>query len=265
MKSEEFILQELEKDRLEKIAQEEGRPGLAENEKPNIKFMISGEAPVFMSKACELLIKDLTHRAWSHTERNRRRTLQRQDLHAAVGESEVYDFLIDIVPRVSAPAQKVHTPPPPPPGIPAGVAGMGGASHLGMVATGIPHGMQMQAPAAVHAGIPAAAAMPPGAMGTVQEDPNAVLQHMDQQQHVAQATQQPQYHHDPTQHAAAASIHAQHHAPPQQQQVPPQHHQAYPRGLQQQDEASPTPQTGQSGEQAPSQEGLWHQDTTAND
>ena len=40
-------------------------------------------------------------RAWRHTERNRRRTLQRQDLHAAVGESEVYDFLIDIVPRVT--------------------------------------------------------------------------------------------------------------------------------------------------------------------
>ena len=259
MKSEEFILQELEKDRLEKIAQEEGRPGLAENEKPNIKFMISGEAPVFMSKACELMIKDLTHRAWSHTERNRRRTLQRQDLHAAVGESEVYDFLIDIVPRVSAPAQKVQHPPPPP-GMPAGVAGMGGASHLGMVA-GMPHGMQMQVPPAMHGGIPAPAAMPPGTMGTVQEDPNAVSQHMDQQQHaVAQATQQQQqYHPELAQHAvaaaAAASMHAQ-----QQQQVPPQHHEAYTRGLQQ-DETSPTPQ---SREEAPDQAGLWHQNT-AND
>ena len=259
MKSEEFILQELEKDRLEKIAHEEGRPGLAENEKPNIKFMISGEAPVLMSKACELLIKDLTHRAWSHTERNRRRTLQRQDLHAAVGESEVYDFLIDIVPRVSAPAQKAHTNPPPlPPGIPAG---LGGTGHPGMATAGIPHGMQMQT-AAMHSGIPAAAAMPPGAaMGTAHEDPSVMLQHVDQQQHVAQTTQQQQqqqYHHDPAQHAAAASLHAQHHVQ-QQQQIP----QAYARGLQQ-DGESPTPQSDQPGEQAPGQAELWLQNN-AND
>jgi len=63
-----------------------------------------------MSKACELLIKDLSFRAWRHTERSRRRTLQRQDLHAAVGESEVYDFLIDIVPRVTAPKSTVSNP-----------------------------------------------------------------------------------------------------------------------------------------------------------
>lgn len=263
MKSEEFILQELEKDRLEKLAQEEGGHGLADNEKPNIKFMISGEAPILMSKACELLIKDLTHRAWSHTERNRRRTLQRQDLHAAVGESEVYDFLIDIVPRVSAPTQKVHTyPPSQPQGIPAGVAELGGVSHPGMVTAGIPSGMQMQAPAAIHAGIPAAARIPPGAMGTVQEDPSVMLQHMDPQQHVAQPTQQPQYHHDPSQHAA---LHAQHHVQQlqQQQQQPPQHHQAYVRGSQQ-DGSSPTPQSGQPGEQASDQAGLWLQNS-AND
>lgn len=104
MKSEEFILQELEKEKQQKAA-EEGQQG--ELDKPILKFMISGEAPVLMSKACELLIKDLSFRAWRHTERNRRRTLQRQDLHAAVGESEVYDFLIDIVPRVSTPKTSV--------------------------------------------------------------------------------------------------------------------------------------------------------------
>ena len=105
MKSEEFILQELEKEKLQKAAEE----GQSEGEKPQIKFMISGEAPVLMSKACELLIKDLSFRAWRHTERNRRRTLQRQDLHAAVGESEVYDFLIDIVPRVTTPKTSVQS------------------------------------------------------------------------------------------------------------------------------------------------------------
>jgi len=94
MKSEEFIMQELEKDRV----QEEGQ---GSSERKNIKFMISAEAPLLMSKACELLIKEISSRAWQHTERNRRRTLQRQDVHAAVGECDVYDFLIDIVPRVS--------------------------------------------------------------------------------------------------------------------------------------------------------------------
>lgn len=89
---------ELERERLQKEAEENG--STEEPEKIGVKFMISGEAPILMSKACELLIKDLSFRAWQHTERNRRRTLQRQDLHAAVGESEVYDFLIDIVPRV---------------------------------------------------------------------------------------------------------------------------------------------------------------------
>ncbi|GKY92475.1 hypothetical protein MPSEU_000217900 [Mayamaea pseudoterrestris] len=94
MKSEEFVMQEMEKDRC--IQQ-----GIDPNEKTSIKFMISAEAPLVMSKACELLIRELSVRAWQHTARNRRRTLQRQDIHAAVGESDVYDFLIDIIPRVA--------------------------------------------------------------------------------------------------------------------------------------------------------------------
>jgi len=102
MKSEEIIMQELERDRIRR-EREQGNATADNQERSNVKFMISGEAPVLMSKACELLIKDLSFRAWQHTERNRRRTLQRQDLHAAVGESEVYDFLIDIVPRVQTP------------------------------------------------------------------------------------------------------------------------------------------------------------------
>lgn len=107
MKSEEFILHELAKEK-QQNAVEEGQA--EDSEKSGVKFMISGEAPVLMSKACELLIKDLSFRAWRHTERNRRRTLQRQDLHAAVGESEVYDFLIDIVPRVSTTKASVPSP-----------------------------------------------------------------------------------------------------------------------------------------------------------
>jgi nuclear transcription factor Y, gamma len=103
MKSEEFVMHELEKERLRETGQE-----VEADNKPATKFMISGEAPLLMSKACELLIRELSSRAWQHTERNRRRTLQRQDLHAAVGESEVYDFLIDIVPRVTPPSRSFY-------------------------------------------------------------------------------------------------------------------------------------------------------------
>jgi nuclear transcription factor Y gamma len=133
MKSEEFILQELEKDKQQKAA-EDGQG--AETDKPNVKFMISGEAPVLMSKACELLIKDLSFRAWRHTERNRRRTLQRQDLHAAVGESEVYDFLIDIVPRVTTPKASV-----PNPTDAATAAAMASTMQQGAPMAGIPTGL----------------------------------------------------------------------------------------------------------------------------
>ena len=75
------------------------------------RFMIAGEAPILLGKACEMLVKELSIRAWKHTERNRRRTLQKQDIHAAVGESEVYDFLIDFVPRVHIPAKQSPAPP----------------------------------------------------------------------------------------------------------------------------------------------------------
>mmetsp|Transcript_15018 Transcript_15018/g.19595 ORF Transcript_15018/g.19595 Transcript_15018/m.19595 type:complete len:545 (-) Transcript_15018:202-1836(-) len=63
------------------------------------RFMIAGEAPILLSKACELLVKDLTLRSWMHTLRSRRRTLQRQDVVSAVGECDIYDFLIDVIPR----------------------------------------------------------------------------------------------------------------------------------------------------------------------
>ena len=38
--------------------------------------MISAEAPVLFAKACEIFINELTLRAWTHTEENKRRTLQ---------------------------------------------------------------------------------------------------------------------------------------------------------------------------------------------
>jgi histone H3/H4 len=131
MKSEEIIMQELERERLRR---ESAEGGVDNQERSNVKFMISGEAPVLMSKACELLIKDLSFRAWQHTERNRRRTLQRQDLHAAVGESEVYDFLIDIVPRVQA--AQAQAPP-------AATAPPMGGPDMSMMQASLPPGFQV--------------------------------------------------------------------------------------------------------------------------
>ncbi|KAF9359370.1 hypothetical protein BGX26_012488 [Mortierella sp. AD094] len=65
---------------------------------PEVK-MISAEAPILFSKACEIFICEITRRAWLHAEENKRRTLQRSDVSNAVSRSDQFDFLIDIVPR----------------------------------------------------------------------------------------------------------------------------------------------------------------------
>ncbi|KAG0284904.1 hypothetical protein BGZ98_005751, partial [Dissophora globulifera] len=65
---------------------------------PEVK-MISAEAPILFSKACEIFICEITRRAWLHAEENKRRTLQRSDVASAVSKSDQFDFLIDIVPR----------------------------------------------------------------------------------------------------------------------------------------------------------------------
>lgn len=61
--------------------------------------MISAEAPILFSKACELFILELTIRSWLHAEENKRRTLQKNDIAAAISRTEIFDFLVDIVPR----------------------------------------------------------------------------------------------------------------------------------------------------------------------
>ncbi|KAJ6365890.1 hypothetical protein OIU77_002453 [Salix suchowensis] len=61
--------------------------------------MISAEAPVIFAKACEMFILELTLRSWIHTEENKRRTLQKNDIVAAISRTDVFDFLVDIIPR----------------------------------------------------------------------------------------------------------------------------------------------------------------------
>ncbi|KAG6416374.1 hypothetical protein SASPL_123803 [Salvia splendens] len=61
--------------------------------------MISAEAPVIFAKVCEMFILELTLRSWIHTEENKRRTLQKNDIAAAISRTDVFDFLVDIIPR----------------------------------------------------------------------------------------------------------------------------------------------------------------------
>ena len=59
--------------------------------------MISGEAPVVFSKACELFIAELTSRAWAATLEGKRRTVHKEDVAAAVQNTDLFDFLVDVV------------------------------------------------------------------------------------------------------------------------------------------------------------------------
>lgn len=68
--------------------------------------MISAEAPILFAKGCDIFITELTMRAWIHAEENKRRTLQRSDIASALGKSDMFDFLIDIVPREEATSHK---------------------------------------------------------------------------------------------------------------------------------------------------------------
>ncbi|KAK8942229.1 Nuclear transcription factor Y subunit C-1 [Platanthera guangdongensis] len=61
--------------------------------------MISAEVPVLFSKASELFIMELTLRSWMHAEENKRKTLQKNDILAAITRTDIFDFLVDIVPR----------------------------------------------------------------------------------------------------------------------------------------------------------------------
>jgi hypothetical protein len=49
-----------------------------------------------------VFIAELTSRAWLVAQSNKRRTLQKSDVAAAIGYSDMFDFLIDIVPREEA-------------------------------------------------------------------------------------------------------------------------------------------------------------------
>ncbi|EGR44284.1 CCAAT-binding factor [Trichoderma reesei QM6a] len=100
---------------------------------PEVK-MISAEAPILFAKGCDIFITELTMRAWIHAEENKRRTLQRSDIASALAKSDMFDFLIDIVPReeATAHAKRTNTQPSAAQSVPgAGQAPMPG-QHAGM-------------------------------------------------------------------------------------------------------------------------------------
>ncbi|XP_073011091.1 nuclear transcription factor Y subunit C-6-like [Typha latifolia] len=72
--------------------------------------MIAAEAPVVFARACEMFILELTHRGWAHAEENKRRTLQKSDIAAAITRTDVFDFLVDIVPREEGKEDAINRP-----------------------------------------------------------------------------------------------------------------------------------------------------------
>ncbi|XP_059640981.1 nuclear transcription factor Y subunit C-1-like [Cornus florida] len=107
--------------------------------------MISAEAPILFAKACELFILELTIRSWLHAEENKRRTLQKNDIAAAITRTDIFDFLVDIVPRDEIKEE--------------GGLGMGmGMGMVGPTASGVPYyypPMGQPAPPGVMIGRPA--------------------------------------------------------------------------------------------------------------
>ncbi|CAM9619935.1 unnamed protein product [Ascophyllum nodosum] len=92
---EDFKTHELPLARIKKIMRLED--DVAESGTP--RFMIAAEAPIIIAKACEIFVLEMAMRANSLTTENKRRTLQRNDIAMAVSKTDIYDFLIDIVPR----------------------------------------------------------------------------------------------------------------------------------------------------------------------
>ncbi|KUJ19788.1 CCAAT-binding factor complex subunit HapE [Mollisia scopiformis] len=123
---------------------------------PEVK-MISAEAPILFAKGCDIFITELTMRAWIHAEENKRRTLQRSDIASALAKSDMFDFLIDIVPREEAASHAKRA--------------TGGAQ----ASAGVPPGGAQLPPQSIpQAGHPGGHNMPP-------PDPSYLGQHMAQE------------------------------------------------------------------------------------
>ena len=61
--------------------------------------MISAEVPALFAQACELFIIELAGKAWKVTKDGERTTMKKGDVATAVARTDMFDFLVDIVPR----------------------------------------------------------------------------------------------------------------------------------------------------------------------
>ncbi|BAT96621.1 hypothetical protein VIGAN_08358800 [Vigna angularis var. angularis] len=107
--------------------------------------MVSSEATMLLGKACELFIMELTMRSWAHVEDDKRKIIQKTDVASAISMNDMFDFLVDVVPRddtvpvmagqqvlpapnQNAPCPYMSLPPPPPPQYAAPTTAPGNAS-----------------------------------------------------------------------------------------------------------------------------------------
>ncbi|KAG0144057.1 hypothetical protein CROQUDRAFT_95459 [Cronartium quercuum f. sp. fusiforme G11] len=65
--------------------------------------MVATEVSVLLDKACEIFINEITVRAFLVANASNRRTVLKGDIAAAISKSEMFDFLIDIVPGQEEP------------------------------------------------------------------------------------------------------------------------------------------------------------------
>ena len=67
---------------------------------------IDGSLCLFL-QACEMFILELTLRSWNHSEENKRRTLQRNDIAAAITRTDIFDFLVSTSAVLPAPKGQI--------------------------------------------------------------------------------------------------------------------------------------------------------------
>lgn len=104
MIAESFALKLLENEQKNKEADCEALNITSDEEKAtkrgdHVKFLISSCAEAVMLKAAELFIGELAVRAYHHTKISGRKIVQDCDIKCAVNDFDMYDFLIDIIPR----------------------------------------------------------------------------------------------------------------------------------------------------------------------
>ncbi|KAG6476105.1 hypothetical protein ZIOFF_065341 [Zingiber officinale] len=63
--------------------------------RPDKNVMLSDDALVLLAKACELFSLELTHKSWMHTEKAKRKTLQKKGITVTINRSKIYEFLLN--------------------------------------------------------------------------------------------------------------------------------------------------------------------------